>query len=312
MGDHRMLLTSSPHVLDEDSVEQIMYSVLLALIPASALGVYFFGRHALWLILVSMAVACASEATAQLVRRQRVTALDGSALVTGLLLALNLPPGLPLWMAALGSAFAVVLGKQAFGGLGANPFNPALLGRAFLALSFPAQMASWQPLGGALADAVSGATPLTLFKLEQVETPLWRLFLGNVGGSLGETSALAILLGGVFLVWRRVVDWRVPAGTLGTVAVLAALFGQNPLFHLLAGGLMLGAFFMATDMVTGPISAAGRWFFGIGVGLLVVVVRLFGDMPEGVSYAILFMNGLTPLINRWTVPRRFGEVRQRA
>ncbi|HHW15306.1 MAG TPA: RnfABCDGE type electron transport complex subunit D [Firmicutes bacterium] len=312
MGEGFLTVTSSPHVWDKDSVERLMYSVLLALVPACLAGVYFFGLHALALMLGCMAAACLAEAAAQAARRRPLTLRDGSALITGLLLALNLPPGLPLWMGMLGAAVAILLGKQAFGGLGANPFNPALVGRVFLAATFPAAMTSWQPLGGALADTVTTATPLALYKIGRTLPPLSQLFLGSVPGSLGETSALALLAGGLFLIWRQVIDWRIPASYLGTVAVLTALLGQNPLFHLLAGGLMLGAFFMATDLVTSPVTPAGRWLFGIGAGVIVVAVRLFGTLPEGVSYSILFMNGLTPWLNRWTAPRPFGEVRLHA
>lgn len=312
MTQPRLLLTSSPHVLGSESIERIMYTVLIALLPAAAVGVYFFGLHALWLMVASMLTAVAAEAIIQLWRKKPVTALDGSALITGLLLALNLPPALPIWMAVLGTAFAVVLGKQIFGGLGANAFNPALLGRAFLAAAFPVHMTTWHVLGGVMADTVTSATPLKLMKMQAVMTPLSKLFLGNVGGSIGETSALAILIGGLFLIIRGVIDWRIPFGYLGTVAVLSAVLGQNPGFHLLAGGLMLGAFFMATDYVTSPVTKLGRWIFAIGAGVIVVVIRLYGGLPEGVSYSILIMNGFTPLINQFAVPRRFGEVKARA
>jgi electron transport complex protein RnfD len=297
---------------DDASVEKLMYAVLVGLAPACLAGVYFFGRHALTLMLGCMAAACLAEAGALALRRKPLALRDGSALVTGLLLAMNLPPGFPLWMGLVGAAAAILLGKQAFGGLGANPFNPALVGRVFLAATFPAAMVNWQPLGGALADAVAGATPLALLKTGQTPPSLAQLFLGSVPGSLGETSALAILAGGLFLIWRQVIDWRIPVSYLGTVAVLTALLGHNPIVHLFAGGLMLGAFFMATDLVTGPVTPAGRWLFGFGAGVIVVAVRLFGTLPEGVSYSILFMNGLTPWLNRWTAPRPFGEVRTRA
>lgn len=303
---------SSPHVVADDSVTRIMYSVLLALLPAAVAGVYFFGLHGLGLMVTAMGAAVAAEALAQMARRQEVTAFDGSALVTGLLLAFNLPPGAPLWMGALGAVVAILLGKHAFGGLGANPFNPALVGRVFLAVSFPAQMTSWAPLGGRLADAATGATPLALLKVQHVATPLTQLFFGQVLGSLGETSALAILAGGLYLIWRRIVDWRIPAGYLATVALGTLVLGGDPAFHLLAGGLMLGAFFMATDLVTSPVTPLGRWLFGLGAGLIVVLIRLFGTLPEGVSYSILVMNGLTPLVNRLTTRPKFGEVKAHA
>ncbi|HHW13440.1 MAG TPA: RnfABCDGE type electron transport complex subunit D, partial [Firmicutes bacterium] len=232
------------------------------------------------------------------------------------LLALSLPPAMPIGMGILGSAVAIVLAKQLFGGLGTNPFNPALAGRAFLLAAFPVQLTSWNVLGGKLAslgaDAVSSATPLKLWKMQHVATGLAPLFFGNRLGSIGETSAVAILLGAAILLVRRVIDWRIPVAYLGTVAVLTALLGQNPLFHLLAGGLLLGAFFMATDLVTTPVTRTGRWLFGIGAGIILVVIRLYGGLPEGVTYSILIMNGFAPLIDRATTPRRFGEVRARA
>lgn len=293
-----------------------MRTVLLALVPAAVGAVYFFGLHALWLMAACMASAAAAEAVMQILRKKPVTVKDGSALVTGLLLAMTLPPAAPVWMGILGGAIAIFLAKQLFGGLGTNPFNPALAGRAFLAAAFPVQMTSWNVLGGSLAglgaDALTSATPLKLWKMQQVATPLGPLFFGNHLGSLGETSALALLLGAAFLLCRRVIDWRIPAGYLGTVGVLSALLGQNPLFHLVSGGLLLGAFFMATDPVTSPVTPLGRWAFGIGAGLILVVIRLYGGFPEGVTYSILIMNGFAPLITRATLPRRFGEVKARA
>ncbi len=316
MNEHRLVLTSSPHVFDGDTVDGIMRSVLVALIPPALAGIYFFGLHALWLMAVCMGAAVASEAAVQALRRKPVTVGDGSALVTGLLLALSLPPAVPLGVGVLGSVVAVALAKQLFGGLGTNPFNPALAGRAFLAAAFPLQLTTWNVLGGTLAslgaDAVTSATPLKLWKMQRVASSLGPLFFGNHLGSVGETSAVAILLGAAFLVRRRVIDWRIPTGYLGTVAVLSVLLGQNPLFHLLAGGLLLGAFFMATDPVTSPVTPLGRWVFGIGAGVILVVIRLYGGLPEGVTYSILIMNGFAPLITRATVPKRFGEVKAHA
>jgi electron transport complex protein RnfD len=316
MSEQRLLLTSSPHLFDGDTVGGIMRTVLVALLPAALAGVYFFGLPALWLMLACLAAAVASEAAIQALRRKPVTIRDGSALVTGLLLALSLPPATPVWMGMLGSAMAIILAKQLFGGLGTNPFNPALAGRAFLAAAFPVHLTTWNVLGGKLAqlgaDAVTSATPLKLWKMEQVTTSLGPLLFGNRLGSVGETSTVMILLGAAFLLARRVIDWRIPASYLGTVALLSLLLGQNPLFHLMAGGLMLGAFFMATDLVTSPVTPLGRWVFGIGAGVVLVVIRFYGGLPEGVTYSILVMNAFAPLINRATAPRRFGEVKTRA
>lgn len=316
MNERRLLLTSSPHILDGDTTQGIMRTVLLALLPSALAGIYFFGLHALWLMLTCMVVAVAAEAAVQAARKKPVTVSDGSALVTGLLLALSLPPALPLWMGALGAAIAIILAKQLFGGLGTNPFNPALAGRAFLAAAFPVQLTAWNTLGGSLAavgaDALTSATPLKLWKMQHVGTAFGQLFLGSHLGSIGETSVLAILLGAALLLARRIIDWRIPTGYLGTVAVLSLVLGQNPLFHLLSGGLMLGAFFMATDYVTTPVTPAGRWFFGIGAGVILMVIRLYGGLPEGVTYSILIMNGFAPLIGRATWPKKFGEVKARA
>jgi electron transport complex protein RnfD len=208
-------------------------------------------------------------------------------------------------MAVVGSAVAIGLGKQVFGGLGYNPFNPALIGRAFLIASFPGAMTTWiSPV-----DGITTATPLGLLKLQGITTDYFSLFIGRVGGCIGETSAVAILIGAAFLLYKGYIDWRIPFSYLGTVAVLMYIFGKDPVFHLLSGGLMLGAFFMATDMVTSPITKKGRWIFGIGAGIVVVVIRIWGGLPEGVSYSILLMNGLTPLLNRYTRPRIFGKVK---
>lgn len=316
MTERRLILTPSPHLFDGETVEGIMWAVVVALLPACLAAVYFFGFHALWLTVTCVAAALATEAAMQALRRKTVTLKDGSAFLTGLLLALTLPPAVPLGVGVLGSVVAIVLAKQLFGGLGMNPFNPALAGRAFLAAAFPVQMTSWGALGGTLAkvgaDAVSAATPLKLWKMQHLASDLGPLFFGSHLGSLGETSILALLLGGAYLLWRRVIDWRIPAGYLGTVAVLSAVLGQNPLFHLLAGGLVLGAFFMATDPVTSPVTPLGRWIFGIGAGVILVVIRLYGGLPEGVAYSILIMNGFAPLITRATWPKRFGEVKARA
>ncbi len=244
---------------------------------------------------------------------------DGSAVITGLLLALILPPSFSIAGAVIGSVFAIVIGKQIFGGLGANIFNPALLGRAFLQASFPVAMTTWtypDTAKFAGVDAVSAATPLGQFKFEQIATEYLPLITGNIGGCLGETSALAIVLGGMFLLVKKYADWRIPVSFLGSVFLFGGVFWlvnpaqyPDPIFHLLSGGLMFGAFFMATDMVTSPITARGSWIFGIGAGVILIIIRLFGGLPEGVMYSILLMNAFTPLINRYTKPQIFGEVR---
>lgn len=303
----RLITTSSPHLHSGESISGIMLSVIVALIPASIAGIYFFGLRAVSLILASTIAAVLTEIVFQKLRNKPVTISDGSAIVTGVLLALNLPPGLPLWMAVVGGIVAISLGKQIYGGLGSNPFNPALIGRVFLMIAFTTPMTTWiNPV-----DGTTGATPLTMMKMEGIATDYMKLFLGNIGGSLGETSAAMIILGGLYLVYKGHVDWQIPVSYLGTVAVLTTILGQDPIFHLLSGGLMLGAFFMATDMVTTPLSRLGKIIFGIGAGFFTVLIRLYGGYPEGVSFSILLMNAFTPIINRFTVPRIYGEVKAR-
>ncbi|HHX02083.1 MAG TPA: RnfABCDGE type electron transport complex subunit D [Firmicutes bacterium] len=299
MEDSRLVLSPSPHIRDEDTTEKIMLTVVAALVPVWAAATYFFGFNSVRLVLVSILVAVGSEALFLAIRRKPITIWDGSALVTGMLLGLSLPPSLPTWMAILGSFIAIVIGKQVFGGLGANPFNPALVGRAVLVASFTSQMTTWTM---PFTDAVTSATPLVSGQVSYAE-----LFFGTVPGSLGETSALAILLGGVFLFYRGVLDYRIPVGFLGTVAVLSFVFGQDVAYQLLSGSLLFGAVFMATDMVTSPITPVGRWIFGIGCGLVLVLIRFWGSLPEGLTYSILLMNAFTPLINRWTRPRIYGQ-----
>lgn len=309
MEHNRLLMTSSPHQYHRDDTRRIMLDVLMALAPAATLAILFFGVRALSLMIVAVAAAVGTEALIQKLTGQKITIRDYSAAVTGLLLAFNVPAGLPLWIMAIGSAFAIAIGKQIYGGLGHNPFNPALVARAVLLASWPVQMTTWiTPFA-----AVTAATPLALLKLEGTKTALSSLFLGTVGGSLGETSALALIAGGIYLIWRGIIDWRIPASFVGTVAVFTWLMGGkqglltgDPIFHILAGGLMLGAFFMATDMVTSPVTKRGRMIMGIGCGLITSIIRLWGGYPEGVSYSILVMNALTPLIDRYTQPRKFG------
>ena len=391
-----LTVSPSPHDHAPDTVRRIMLDVAVALVPACMAALYFFGVRAALLLVVCVGTALAVEALCRLAMGRPQTLRDGSALVTGILLALNLPPDLPLWQAALGAVVAIAIAKQLFGGLGKNPFNPALVGRAFLLISFTGAMTTWSPsdwrrdaasperevqsLQGATctADATTTATPLgtakaffaataspdgrtaassataspdgrtaapsaaaspdgrtaapsataspdgrTVFGLPK-QPFAWdaalrrRMFLGDVNGCIGETSALALLLGGLFLLWRRVITWHVPVAYLGTVAVYAAIaHAISPAttmpadFHLLAGGLMLGALFMATDMVTTPVTHSGLLVFGVGCGLLTMIIRTVpgGSYPEGVSFAILIMNATTPLINRATRPRAFGTRR---
>ncbi|MGI6357818.1 MAG: RnfABCDGE type electron transport complex subunit D [Bacillota bacterium] len=308
MEQNQLLVTSSPHLHARQDTKQAMLEVLLALAPAATLAVFFFGVRALLLMVVSIAAALATEALIQKLTGQKVTISDYSAIVTGLLLAFNVPATLPLWLMAIGAVLAIGLGKQVFGGLGHNPFNPALISRAILLASWPAQMTAWvTPF-----TMVTSATPLQMAQMGGEKVAWSSLLLGPVGGSLGETSALALIAGGLYLLWRGIIDWRIPAGFLGTVAVFTwvaggeGLFGGDPVFHLLAGGLMLGAFFMATDWVTSPVTKTGRLIMGIGCGLITSIIRLWGGYPEGVSYSILLMNAVTPLIDRYTQPRKFG------
>lgn len=317
--ERMLILNSSPHLHTTKSVNKIMWSVIIALIPAMAMSFYYFGIRTAWMILTCVVASLITEIVMNLMKREKVTIFDGSAIITGILLALTLPPSFRLSSAALGAIVAISLGKHIFGGLGYNIFNPALLGRAFLQASFPVAITTWSnpiTVKYSTIDAVSTATPLGAFKFEKILTDYLDLFTGNISGSLGETSAIAILLGGIFLLILKNADWRIPLSFLGSVAVFSGIFWlidplqyPDPLFHLLSGGLMLGAFFMATDMVTSPITPKGSWIFGAGAGFLLVIIRLFGGLPEGVMYSILLMNGVTPLINRYTRPKIFGEPR---
>jgi len=324
-------LSASPHIRAPFTTQKIMFMVLLALMPALLGSIYFFGMRALWLSLIGVASAVATEAVVQKLLGREITVWDGSAAITGLLVAFNIPPCSPLWLPAAGSIFAIVVAKQLFGGLGYNFINPALAGRAFLMASWPSIMTNFRGIlelpdahipalsGVPAMDAVTQATPLTAVKmypdsahLLMSKDGLLPLFFGNVGGVVGETSALLLLIGGIFLIITRVIDWRIPVGYIGTVFVfsgLLSLFGvipTGPLFHILAGGLMLGAFFMATDYVTTPITLKGRWIFAIGCGILTVLIRVWGGYPEGVSYSILLMNVFSPLIEKYTMPKPFG------
>ncbi|RKY66173.1 MAG: electron transporter RnfD [Candidatus Latescibacterota bacterium] len=309
----RLVVAVSPHIRAEMDTRKVMMGVLVSLVPGIVAGVWFFRWHALVLLASCLAGTLSAEASACILRKKPSTLGDLSAAVTGVLLAMVLPPTLPFWAAFLGGVVAVGVGKQVFGGLGQNIFNPALVGRAFLMAAFPVLMTTWVAPG---PEAVTVATPLALMKFDHKATPLLDLLVGKVGGCMGETSALALLIGGLFLVLKGYADWRIPLSYLGTVAVLGAIpwafrpdLYPSPMFHLLAGGLMLGAWFMATDPVTTPVTKVGRYMFGIGAGVLVVVIRLWGGLPEGVMYSILLMNAVTPLIDRYTVPVPFGGKR---
>jgi len=321
--DHKpFVLTSSPHDFKEVSVPKIMWSVVAALVPATAMSIYYFRWSAVWLILACVIAAVVTEMVVNLIKKEGWTTPDGSAAITGLLLALTLPPTLPITSAIFGSIFAIAIGKQIFGGLGYNIFNPALIGRAFLQASFPVAMTTWQLPGVKTAfqlpftkfDGISAATPLGQFKFEKISTELLPMLTGNIGGSLGETSAVAIIIGGLFLLIKKYADWRIPTSFLGTVFIIGGIFWlvspenyPDPVFQLISGGLMIGAFFMATDMVTSPVTPKGAWIFGFGAGVLLLVIRFFGGLPEGVMYSILLMNAVTPLINRYTRPKFLGE-----
>jgi len=307
MPEREFLISPGPHLWRGQSVSKIMYIVVLALMFPTAAGVYFFGYYALSVVAVSVAATVLTEYAVKKLRK-RAFVMDGSAVVTGLLLALILPPTIPLWMVAVGSVFSIAIVKEAFGGLGHNIFNPALGGRAFMTACFAVKMTAWVSPTGFGADAITTATPLSSsFIWEGDKISLYRdLLLGNIGGSIGETSALLILIGGILLLALGIISWRIPVAYIGTVALLTLALRQDVIFHILAGGLMLGAFFMATDYVTSPITARGKIIFGIGAGILTVIIRRFGGLPEGVCYSILFMNAITPLIDRYVRVRPYG------
>lgn len=312
--ENTLFVNSSPHIRSEVTTQRLMLDVLIALIPAAFAGVYFFGLRAALLIAVTVISSVGSEYIIRKALKRKNTIGDLSAAVTGFILALNLPPELPLWMAMVGSFFAIVIVKQLFGGLGYNFVNPALAARAFLIVSYGARMTTWiQPLTkSADVDVLSYATPLGAFKEGGQLPELIDMFLGNIGGSLGETSALALIIGGIYLIARGVISWHIPIIYVGTVGLFAwvvgpnGIFTGNPLFHILAGGLMFGAIFMATDYTTSPMTKKGIVIYAVGCGVLTMLFRLYTNMPEGVSYAILLMNVSVPMIDRYTKPARFG------
>ena len=319
-------ISPSPHVHGGDSIEKNMYGVLIALVPTFIFSIVFFGLGAILVTLTSVVACLVFEYVIQkYLMKQRPTIWDGSAIITGVLLAFNLPSSLPLWIVVIGALVAIGIGKISFGGLGNNIFNPALVGRVFLLISFPVQMTTWPvPNGFATADAVTGATPLALVKeavkngqavgdaLSSAGFSTGNLILGNMGGSLGEVAAIGLLLGFAYMLIRKIISWHIPVAIFATVIVFSGILNladpaqfAGPVFHLFTGGLMLGAIFMATDYVTSPMTHKGMLIYGVGIGLLTVIIRVFGAYPEGMSFAILIMNGFTPLINRYCKPRRF-------
>nr|HDM59962.1 RnfABCDGE type electron transport complex subunit D [Bacillota bacterium] len=323
-----LVVSSSPHIRAHESVSRIMWDVNLALLPAAIVGVYLFGLPALTTIVLSVLSTIVSEAVLSRLFGRPLTLGDGSAVVTGLLLAFNLSPSVPWWLVVTGGFIAMLLGKHVYGGLGSNPFNPALVARVVLLVAWPSFMTSFPaPFGGSRGvDAISTATPLNLLKQDitmglhlknSANISLWNLFIGNIPGCIGEVSALALLLGAAYLLLRKVITWHIPVAYIGTVAVFSGIYWlidpgsyASPAFHVLSGGLMLGALFMATDMVTSPVTRKGMLIFGVGCGLVTMIIRFYGGYPEGVSFSILIMNGLTPLIDKFTKPKVFGEVKK--
>lgn len=329
---NQFTISGSPHVHGEESTKKIMFSVVIAMLPMFLVSIYFFGLNALRVVAISVASCLLIE---WLIQKYMIkgpnTISDGSALVTGMLLAFNVPANIPWWMLVIGAAVSIGIAKMSFGGLGKNPFNPALVGRVFMLISFPVAMTTWpvpHPVfSNTVLDAVTGPTPLGILKeglaqgltVEEITKNIdyIDLLIGNRGGSLAEMCAIAILIGGLFLIIRRVIDWQTPIIIIATVAIIAGICWLinpaqyvNPLYHILSGGLLLGAFFMATDMVTTPMTMGGKIVFSIGVGALTIIIRLWGAYPEGMSFAILIMNAFVPLINKGFKPKRFGLVKK--
>ena len=308
------VVSGTPHVRSKESIQSIMRDVIIALVPATAAGIFYFGIPALILIIAAIASAVFFEWLYQKITKKPITISDLSAVVTGLLLAMNLPAAAPIWVAIVGSAFAIIFGKQLFGGLGQNFINPALAGRAFLLASYPTEMTTWTaPVGFSGADAVAVATPLAEMKTGALPTAsVMELAMGNVGGCIGETCAIALILGGVYLIVKHVISWKIPVIYIATVLILTTLIGRHgvrmPIHELFAGGLMLGAFFMATDYASSPVTPKGQVIFAVGCGLITTLIRIFGGYPEGVSYSILIMNCCVPLIERFTEPTIFGAL----
>ncbi|MBQ4446514.1 MAG: RnfABCDGE type electron transport complex subunit D [Prevotella sp.] len=327
----KLIVSLSPHAHGNDSVEKNMYGVIIALVPALLVSLFYFGIGSA-IVLATSVLACVFfewAITKFMLGKEKTTICDGSAILTGLLLGFNLPSNLPIWIIIIGALVAIGIGKMTFGGLGNNPFNPALVGRCFLLVSFPAQMTSWPVAGqlGSYLDAETGATPLAIMKMAIKEgnpdlladlPSATHLLLGSnpTGGlgTIGEVCALALLIGLAYMLWKKIITWHIPVSIIGTVFVFSAIMHfANPIYadpftEILSGGLMLGAIFMATDYVTSPMTAKGQIIYGIAIGFLTIVIRNWGSYPEGMSFAILIMNGFTPIINMYIKPKRFGEV----
>ncbi|WP_427041691.1 RnfABCDGE type electron transport complex subunit D [Fusobacterium sp. SB021] len=299
----------SPHIRTAETVDKVMYDVIIALVPALLMAVYVFKTRALIVTAVSVIFCMLTELVFNKIRKVECTLHDGSAIVTGLLFAFVIPVGMSLQYVAIGAVVSIALGKMLFGGLGQNVFNPALVGRAFVQASWPVAITSFT------LDGMAGATMLDAMKrgvpeiLIREGNPYVQALIGQMGGCLGETSALALLIGGAYLIYKKQIDWKMPVIIIATVAVLTGIAGRDPLMHVLSGGLMLGAFFMATDMVTSPVTPKGKLIYAFGIGALIALIRMKGGYPEGTAFSILIMNGVTPLINRYTMPKKFGEVK---
>ncbi|HZL08953.1 MAG TPA: RnfABCDGE type electron transport complex subunit D [Prolixibacteraceae bacterium] len=321
-------ISPSPHIHSGDSVNKIMYSVILALMPAFIWSVVMFGLDSVRVTLIAVAACVAFEFLIQkFILKITPQIADGSAALTGLLLAFNVPASVPSWMLIVGALVAIGIAKMPYGGLGNNPFNPALVGRVFMLISFPVQMTSWPAISSSGVDAITTATPLAILKEGikngQPVVEIYRdlptnldLFMGNMSGSLGEISVIALLIGGLFMLVRKIITWHIPVSVLLSAAIFSGIFWMidpgkytDPVFQLMTGGLILGAFFMATDLVTSPMNTKAQLIFGAGIGILTITIRYWGAYPEGVSFAILIMNAMVPLLNRFIKPKRFGQVK---
>ena len=301
----------APHIRTKETVESVMYDVVIALVPAMLMAIYSFGVRALILTSVSVLTCILTEYLCQKALKRDIEAFDGSAILTGILFSFVVPAIMPLQYVVVGNIVAITLGKMVYGGLGHNIFNPALIGRAFVQASWPVAITTFAydgKAGATVLDAMKRGIPLTDSLIYEGGNQYINAFLGQMGGCLGETSALALLIGGVYLIYKKQIDWKVPAVMIGTVFVLTWAMGANPFMQILSGGLFLGAFFMATDMVTSPITGKGRVIFALGIGILVSLIRIKGGYPEGTAYAILIMNGVVPLIDRYIRPKKFGGV----
>ena len=299
----------SPHIRTSETVDKVMYDVIIALVPALLMAVYVFKTRALIVTAVSVIFCMLTEFVFNKIRKVECTLHDGSAIVTGLLFAFVIPVGMSLQYVAIGAIVSIALGKMLFGGLGQNVFNPALVGRAFVQASWPVAITTFTldgMAGATMLDAMKRGVPEILIK---EGNPYVQALVGQMGGCLGETSALAILIGGAYLIYKKQIDWKMPVIIIATVAILTGIAGRDPLMHVLSGGLMLGAFFMATDMVTSPVTPKGKIIYAFGIGALIALIRMKGGYPEGTAFSILIMNGVTPLINRYTMPKKFGEVK---